>query len=129
MATATAVRKLTMPMPLSLSAALFCDGVIPMPPEDVLVAPVERVSEPLRVSEADRAEEAIVLAMELARELTIESVPVADAVSVTESAVSVAVEDMLDEEVRVDGGETWRRRGYCAPAGGGSRKYVPQCVL
>lgn len=116
-----------MPMPLSLSAALVCDGVVSMPPEDVLVAPVERVSEPLRVSEADRAEEAIVLAMEL-RELTIESVPVADAVSVTESAVSVAVEDMLDEEERVEGGETWRR-GYCAPAGGGSRKYVPQCVL
>lgn len=90
-ATPTAVKKLTIPIPLSLSAALLCVAE-KMGPEVVLVGPEEE--EEVGVSVAE-----IVESNELSRE------PVIDAVSVPEAAVPVSdadadaasdpVEDML----------------------------------
>jgi hypothetical protein len=91
MATATAVKKLTMPMPLSLSAALVSEGVTPRPtPEDVFVGSSEVVVDALIDSEAEMAEESKELAMVLAND---DAVPVAD--SVADAEASASVEDIL----------------------------------
>jgi hypothetical protein len=89
-ATPNAVRKVTIPMPRSLFAALVCVGVIPRPPPPaVLVGSSEVVSEALRLSEAEIAEEIKELTMEL---VTDAAVPVAE--SVADPEASASVDDM-----------------------------------
>ena len=90
-ATTKAVKKVVMPIPRSLVAALVVSaaGSIPKPPPDVFEGPSEDVEEGVKDAEADIAEDNKELAIEL----------VIDAVSVAGSAVPVpegSAEDMLE---------------------------------
>jgi hypothetical protein len=87
-ATPTAVKKLTIPMPLSLSAALDCVGDSKREP-DVLVGP--------EVEEGVMAEDSNELSMEPVIDAVpvAESVPVSVPVPVADAEASVSVEDML----------------------------------